>query len=266
MLACASAHAAWHRSAFSEAIVEPRASTRRSRAAPEDSSGGARALHLRRMLQLPARRRAAQQNRLVTHRRNTARLSRRLLGQPWMVRSLFIEPMDLAPGRVCPRDGAERVLYAANRDQWQYGNASVPIRRYRARDCGRPYDAAARRGHRACEAGGRGIAQAQLSLSAHMLRTAGDQSLIVLVAIYENGLVAKIGAGENNGHQIRYDYTVRKIVPAFELNRQGWLRAGERTQCRPRSVMETRPSRRGGIHPGREFAGDRRRRRAISDR
>jgi hypothetical protein len=57
-----------------------------------------------------------------------------------------------------------------------------------------------------------------VSLSAHMLRTAGDKPLIVLLAIYENGLVAKIGAGENSGHQIRYDYTVRKIVPAFELN------------------------------------------------
>jgi hypothetical protein len=57
-----------------------------------------------------------------------------------------------------------------------------------------------------------------VSLSAHMMRTAGDKPLIVLVAIYENGLVAKIGAGENGGHQVRYDYTVRKIVPAFELN------------------------------------------------
>jgi hypothetical protein len=57
-----------------------------------------------------------------------------------------------------------------------------------------------------------------VSLSAHMLRTTGDRPLIVLLAIYENGLVAKIGAGENGGHRIRYDYTVRKIVPVFELN------------------------------------------------
>jgi hypothetical protein len=57
-----------------------------------------------------------------------------------------------------------------------------------------------------------------VSLSAHMMRTAGDGSLIVVLAIYENGLVAKIDGGENRGHQIRYDYTVRKIVPAFELN------------------------------------------------
>lgn len=57
-----------------------------------------------------------------------------------------------------------------------------------------------------------------VSLSAHMVRTAGDNSLIVLLAIYENGLMAKIDAGENSGHHVRYDYTVRKIVPAFELS------------------------------------------------
>jgi hypothetical protein len=57
-----------------------------------------------------------------------------------------------------------------------------------------------------------------VSLSARMVRRAGDNSLIVLVAIYENGLMAKIDAGENRGHRVRYDYTVRKIIPAFELN------------------------------------------------
>jgi hypothetical protein len=57
-----------------------------------------------------------------------------------------------------------------------------------------------------------------VSLSARVVRTAGDNPLIVLLAIYENGIVAKIDAGENGGHQIRYDYTVRKIVPAFELD------------------------------------------------
>ena len=38
-----------------------------------------------------------------------------------------------------------------------------------------------------------------------------------MVAVYENGLVTKIGAGENGGREITYDYTVRKLVPAFEL-------------------------------------------------
>ena len=57
-----------------------------------------------------------------------------------------------------------------------------------------------------------------VSVSAHIVRTAGDKSLIVVVAIYENGLMAKIDGGENSGHRVRYDYTVRKIIPAFELN------------------------------------------------
>jgi hypothetical protein len=56
-----------------------------------------------------------------------------------------------------------------------------------------------------------------VSVSAHIVRTAGDKSLIVVVAIYENGLMAKIDGGENRGHRVRYDYTVRKIIPAFEL-------------------------------------------------
>src|SRR5260370_12175786 len=41
---------------------------------------------------------------------------------------------------------------------------------------------------------------------------------VVMVAVYENGLVSKIGAGENRGREITYDYTVRKLLPAFELD------------------------------------------------
>jgi len=57
-----------------------------------------------------------------------------------------------------------------------------------------------------------------VSVSARIVRKTGDKPLIVLLVIYENGLVAKIGAGENGGHQVRYDYTVRKVVPVFELS------------------------------------------------
>ena len=39
-----------------------------------------------------------------------------------------------------------------------------------------------------------------------------------MLALYENGLVSKIGAGENGGREITYDYTVRKLLPAFELD------------------------------------------------
>ena len=63
-----------------------------------------------------------------------------------------------------------------------------------------------------------GLHKLKVSVSARIVRSLGNKSLIVMLVIYENGLVAKIGAGENGGHQIRYDYTVRKIVPVFELS------------------------------------------------
>ena len=40
----------------------------------------------------------------------------------------------------------------------------------------------------------------------------------VIVAIFENGHVTKIGGGENGGRKITYDYTVRRLLPALELN------------------------------------------------
>ena len=57
----------------------------------------------------------------------------------------------------------------------------------------------------------------QVKVDAHILRTAETGPLVVMLAIYENGLVVKIGAGENGGRQLRYDYTVRKLLSAFEL-------------------------------------------------
>ena len=41
---------------------------------------------------------------------------------------------------------------------------------------------------------------------------------MVMLAVYENGLVSEIGAGENGGREITYDYTVRKLLPMFELD------------------------------------------------
>ena len=58
----------------------------------------------------------------------------------------------------------------------------------------------------------------QVELSALMLHNAGTGPLVVMLAIYENGLIAKIGGGENGGREITYDYTVRKLLPAFELD------------------------------------------------
>jgi hypothetical protein len=63
-----------------------------------------------------------------------------------------------------------------------------------------------------------GSRKLNVRIGARMLRPAGDKALIVVLAIYENGLVAKIDAGENRGRKLGYDYTVRKIVPVFGLN------------------------------------------------
>lgn len=57
----------------------------------------------------------------------------------------------------------------------------------------------------------------RIKVNAQVLPTAGTGPFLVMVAVYENGLVSKIGGGENDGRQITYDYTVRKLLPAFEL-------------------------------------------------
>jgi hypothetical protein len=63
-----------------------------------------------------------------------------------------------------------------------------------------------------------GSRKLQVKVNAQLLGSAGPGRLVVMLAIYENGLVSKIGAGENGGREITYDYTVRKLLPAFELD------------------------------------------------
>jgi hypothetical protein len=58
----------------------------------------------------------------------------------------------------------------------------------------------------------------QIKISTQLLSAAATGSRVVMLAIYENGLVSKISAGENGGREITYDYTVRKLLPAFELD------------------------------------------------
>jgi hypothetical protein len=62
-----------------------------------------------------------------------------------------------------------------------------------------------------------GSRKLQVKVNAQLL-TAGPGRLVVMLAIYESGLVSKIGAGENGGREITYDYTVRKLLPAFEMD------------------------------------------------
>jgi hypothetical protein len=63
-----------------------------------------------------------------------------------------------------------------------------------------------------------GSRKLKVKVNAQLLSSAGPGRLVVMLAIYENGLVNKIGAGENGGREITYDYTVRKLLPAFELD------------------------------------------------
>jgi hypothetical protein len=63
-----------------------------------------------------------------------------------------------------------------------------------------------------------GARELQVKVNVRMLREAGNRPPEVMVAIYESGLVTKIGGGENGGREITYDYTVRKLLPAFELD------------------------------------------------
>jgi hypothetical protein len=57
----------------------------------------------------------------------------------------------------------------------------------------------------------------QVNVRARMLRKPETGPLVVMMAVYENGLVTKIGGGENGGREINYDYTVRRLLPVFEL-------------------------------------------------
>jgi len=63
-----------------------------------------------------------------------------------------------------------------------------------------------------------GSRKLQVKVSAQILSAVATGSHVVMVAIYENGLVSKIGAGENGGREITYDYTVRRLLPVFELD------------------------------------------------
>lgn len=40
----------------------------------------------------------------------------------------------------------------------------------------------------------------------------------VFVALYENGLVTQVKAGENNGRKLKHDYVVRKLFGAYQIN------------------------------------------------
>ena len=58
----------------------------------------------------------------------------------------------------------------------------------------------------------------QVKVNVQILRTSVDAGpLVVMLAIYESGLISNIESGENGGRQLTYDYTVRRLLSAFEL-------------------------------------------------
>jgi len=60
--------------------------------------------------------------------------------------------------------------------------------------------------------------QVQARVKVEASPAAGSGRVALMVAIYENGLVTEIGAGENSGRKITYDYTVRRLIKAAELD------------------------------------------------
>jgi hypothetical protein len=58
----------------------------------------------------------------------------------------------------------------------------------------------------------------EVDVMAQVSAVGGSAPLALFVVIYENGIVTKIGAGENGGRKITYDYTVRKLVKAAALD------------------------------------------------
>jgi hypothetical protein len=58
----------------------------------------------------------------------------------------------------------------------------------------------------------------QIKVNAQISHAQGATPPMVMLAIFENGLVTRIGGGENGGREITYDYTVRELLPAFQLD------------------------------------------------
>lgn len=53
------------------------------------------------------------------------------------------------------------------------------------------------------------------SLNPDLLKTAD-----IFVALYENGLITNVKAGENAGRELKHDYVVRKLFGAYQVNHQ----------------------------------------------
>ena len=57
-----------------------------------------------------------------------------------------------------------------------------------------------------------------LTVDAQAVRPSDIKNSDVFVAIYENKLVSKVNAGENNGRELKHDYVVREFFGAYQIN------------------------------------------------
>ncbi len=57
-----------------------------------------------------------------------------------------------------------------------------------------------------------------LKASAEAVNPADAKNTDIFVALYENGLVTQVKAGENNGRELKHDYVVRKLFGAYQIN------------------------------------------------
>ena len=57
-----------------------------------------------------------------------------------------------------------------------------------------------------------------LKATAEAVNAADAKQADVFVALYENGLVTNVKAGENVGRQLQHDYVVRKLFGAYQIN------------------------------------------------
>lgn len=59
-----------------------------------------------------------------------------------------------------------------------------------------------------------------LKANAAAVNPADAKKTDVFVALYQNNLVTKVKAGENNGRTLKHDYVVRKLFGAYQINNQ----------------------------------------------
>ena len=57
-----------------------------------------------------------------------------------------------------------------------------------------------------------------LKTSAQTTKPSDAKNVDVFVAIYENKLVSKVNAGENNGRELKHDYVVRDFFGAYQIS------------------------------------------------